>query len=269
MLAGLEAAGHETVAGRDRARRALARARSACEDGGAAASRSRSRPGAGLLDADVVFPVLHGPFGEDGTVQGLLECLDVPYVGAGVLGSALCMDKAAFKRLMAQAGMPQVRYEVVSAARIGRRDRDAALERARALGLPSFVKPARLGSSVGISKVTEPPSSSPARSRRALEHDPVVLVEAAAVGQGGRVLGDRQRRADRVRAGPGDHDGGGVVRLRVEVHGGRHGADRAGADLSRPSASGCGGSPPRRSRAAAAAAWRGSTSSSPTRARCC
>ena len=68
--------------------------------------------------------MLHGPFGEDGTVQGLLECLDVPYVGAGVLASALCMDKAAFKRLMAQAGMPQVRYEVVQrgmAARPGRR----------------------------------------------------------------------------------------------------------------------------------------------------
>ena len=75
--------------------------------------RERHRAGPGLLDADVVFPVLHGPFGEDGTVQGLLECADVPYVGAGVLGSALCMDKAAFKSLMAQAGMPQVRYEVV------------------------------------------------------------------------------------------------------------------------------------------------------------
>ena len=63
-----------------------------------------------------MFPVLHGPFGEDGTVQGLLECADVPYVGAGVLGSAVCMDKGVFKGLMAHEGMPQVRYEVVTSA---------------------------------------------------------------------------------------------------------------------------------------------------------
>ena len=137
-------------------------------------------PGGGLLGADVAFPVLHGPFGEDGTVQGLLECLDVPYVGAGVLASAVCMDKAAFKRLMAQAGMPQVRYEVVTA--LDWRDaRDAALERALALRLPSFVKPARLGSSVGISKVSEE-GELPAAIALALEHDPICLVEAAAVG---------------------------------------------------------------------------------------
>src|SRR3954449_7206517 len=67
-------------------------------------------PGAGLDGHDVVFPVLHGPFGEDGTVQGLLECLDVPYVGAGVLAAALCMDKVLFKEVMAQAGVPQVDY---------------------------------------------------------------------------------------------------------------------------------------------------------------
>src|SRR5256886_1264101 len=65
-------------------------------------------PGQGLEGVDVVFPVLHGPFGEDGTVQGLLECLGVPYVGAGVLASALCMDKVVFKELMAKAGLPQV-----------------------------------------------------------------------------------------------------------------------------------------------------------------
>ena len=63
-----------------------------------------------------MFPVLHGPFGEDGTVQGLLECLDVPYVGAGVLASAVCMDKVMFKELMASAGLPQVEYRAVSAA---------------------------------------------------------------------------------------------------------------------------------------------------------
>jgi D-alanine-D-alanine ligase len=138
-------------------------------------------PGEGLLDFDVVFPVLHGPFGEDGTVQGLLECLGVPYVGAGVLASALCIDKAAFKRAMAQAGMPQVRYEVVSSSD-WRRDSGPALERAIAIGLPSFVKPARLGSSVGISKVHGEGELAGA-IEAALEHDPLCLIEAAAVGQ--------------------------------------------------------------------------------------
>src|SRR5207247_7965319 len=71
----------------------------------------------GLLDAEVVFPVLHGPFGEDGTVQGLLECLDVPYVGPGVLASALCMDKVMFKELMARSEVPQVASEAVQEAR--------------------------------------------------------------------------------------------------------------------------------------------------------
>ena len=71
-------------------------------------------PGRGVAGADVVFPALHGPFGEDGTIQGLLECLDVPYVGAGVLASALCMDKVFFKELMARAGVPQVGYRSVT-----------------------------------------------------------------------------------------------------------------------------------------------------------
>jgi D-alanine-D-alanine ligase len=138
-------------------------------------------PGQGLLGADVAFPVLHGPFGEDGTVQGLLECIDVPYVGAGVLASALCMDKLAFKRLMAEAGLPQVRYEAVHATE-WRTDPDRVLERAAAISLPCFTKPARMGSSFGISKVTER-----ARMAAALEagfrHDPCVLVEQAAVGK--------------------------------------------------------------------------------------
>src|SRR3990170_2363626 len=94
-------------------------------------------PGRGLLGADVAFPVLHGPFGEDGTVQGLLECLDVPYVGAGVLASSVCMDKSACKRLMAQAGLPQVRYEAVH-HREWVADREALLERARAVRFPQF-----------------------------------------------------------------------------------------------------------------------------------
>ncbi|HEV3056058.1 MAG TPA: D-alanine--D-alanine ligase family protein [Solirubrobacteraceae bacterium] len=130
-------------------------------------------PGRGLPGVDVAFPVLHGPFGEDGTVQGLLECLDIPYVGAGVLASALCMDKVLFKDLMSDHGIPQVRYAAVRG--------DVELDGARALGLPVFVKPARLGSSVGIARVGEPSELEPA-VRAALEHDPLVIVEAAAKG---------------------------------------------------------------------------------------
>ena len=112
-------------------------------------------PGGGLLGADAVFPVLHGPFGEDGTVQGLLELLDVPYVGAGVLASSLCMDKVVFKEVLAAAGVPQVGYAAVRQARVADRARRACASELAALGLPLFVKPARLGSSVGIVKVTE------------------------------------------------------------------------------------------------------------------
>jgi D-alanine-D-alanine ligase len=137
-------------------------------------------PGGGLLAADVVFPVLHGPFGEDGTVQGLLESADVPYVGAGVLGSAVCMDKAVFKGLMANAGMPQVRYELVTQLDWSDREQ-ATLDRLGGLGLPVFVKPSRLGSSVGISKVASADDLAPA-VEAALAHDPRVLVEAAADG---------------------------------------------------------------------------------------
>ncbi len=137
-------------------------------------------PGRGVLDAEVVFPVLHGPFGEDGTVQGLLETADVPYVGAGVMGSAVCMDKVTFKHLMAQAGMPQVRYEAV-AERDWKRRRDDVIDTLAGLGRPVFVKPARLGSSVGISKVVEPDELEPAVDA-ALQHDPVAIVEAAATG---------------------------------------------------------------------------------------
>ena len=131
-------------------------------------------PGGGLLEADVAFPVLHGPFGEDGTVQGLLELLDVPYVGAGVLASALCMDKVLFKEVMAQAGLPQVDYVAL------RDGEDWSAVGAR-LGFPCFVKPARLGSSVGISKAVDETSLAEAL-RVAWEHDPLAIVEAMAVG---------------------------------------------------------------------------------------
>jgi D-alanine-D-alanine ligase len=122
-------------------------------------------PSGGLLGADAVFPVLHGPFGEDGTVQGLLDVLDVPYVGAGVLASSLSMDKALFKDLMAAHGVPQVDYSVV---------REGGGP--NTLGPPVFVKPNRLGSSVGISKAVSEVELDRAIGL-AFEHDPVVVVE--------------------------------------------------------------------------------------------
>jgi D-alanine-D-alanine ligase len=137
-------------------------------------------PARGLAGAEVVFPVLHGPFGEDGTVQGLLECLDVPYVGAGVLASALCMDKVVFKDLMAHSGVPQVDYRGVMIGQY-RAHPQAVLRDLEALGLPVFVKPARLGSSVGIARVTGVDELG-AALEAAFEHDPVVIVEAAAHG---------------------------------------------------------------------------------------
>ena len=130
-------------------------------------------PGRGLLDADVVFPVLHGPYGEDGTVQGLLELLDVPYVGSGVMASAICLDKVVFKELMAQAGLPQVGYALVEA---GRERPDLS-----GLGLPVWVKPARLGSSVGIARV-ERAEDLDAALDEAFRHDARVIVEASAPG---------------------------------------------------------------------------------------
>lgn len=137
-------------------------------------------PGRGLLGADVAFPALHGRFGEDGTVQGLLEMLDVAYVGAGVASSALCIDKVLFKELMAGVDAPQVRYADVQEARFAQHAEEVLAE-LEALGLPVFVKPAHLGSSVGIVKVSDAE-----RMRGALEsafaHDARVIVEAAAPG---------------------------------------------------------------------------------------
>ncbi|HSJ51105.1 MAG TPA: D-alanine--D-alanine ligase family protein [Actinomycetota bacterium] len=103
-------------------------------------------------EIDVVFPVMHGPYGEDGSIQGFLEMADVPYVGAGVLGSALGMDKAVQKVVCADAGIPVVPYEVVQ-ERDWERDADGVTARAHRLGFPLFAKPAALGSSIGITKV--------------------------------------------------------------------------------------------------------------------
>ncbi|MGO9955317.1 MAG: D-alanine--D-alanine ligase family protein [Solirubrobacteraceae bacterium] len=138
-------------------------------------------PGAGLPGFDLVFPVLHGPFGEDGTVQGLLECIDIPYVGAGVTASALCMDKVLFKELMAQAGIAQVDYRAAREADY-RADPTGVVEGLSALGLPVFVKPSRLGSSVGIARVEEA-GELLAALENAFAHDSLAIVEAYADGR--------------------------------------------------------------------------------------
>jgi D-alanine-D-alanine ligase len=126
---------------------------------------------------DLVFPVLHGPYGEDGTVQGLLELLGVPYVGSGVLGSAVGMDKAVAKTLFAAAGLPIVPHLTI---RRNTWDREATSVSARVsagLGYPVFVKPANLGSSVGISKASSELALADAM-REALQFDDKIVVEA-------------------------------------------------------------------------------------------
>jgi D-alanine-D-alanine ligase len=137
-------------------------------------------PAGGLLGVDVVFPVLHGPYGEDGTVQGLLETLDVAYVGAGVAASALCLDKVLFKQLMSALGVPQVDYVAVRCAHYAAGGERVLGEIAR-LGLPVFVKPAHFGSSVGIVKV-DAGQDVPAALEQAFAHDGLVIVEAMAAG---------------------------------------------------------------------------------------
>ncbi len=131
-------------------------------------------PAAGLFGADAAFPALHGPFGEDGSVQGVLEWLDLPYVGSDVLASAVCMDKLTLKRLFAQHGLPQVEFAGVG--------EPGWRERCEAMGLPLWVKPSRLGSSVGISRVGDLRELDPAVDL-ALRHDPRVIVEASAHGR--------------------------------------------------------------------------------------
>ncbi len=141
-----------------------------------------AHPGQGLLGVDVAFPALHGPFGEDGSVQGMLETLDVAYVGAGVTASAVCMDKVLFKRLLsaASAALPQVDYVGVREAR-WRAEPARMLGEIAELGLPVFVKPAHLGSSVGIVRVTESALVADALEQ-AYAHDELAIVEAMAPG---------------------------------------------------------------------------------------
>jgi D-alanine-D-alanine ligase len=164
VSAGLRAAGHEVI------EVTIAR------DGGWSRPGSSVElvPAGGLLDADVAFPALHGPFGEDGSVQGLLEWLDVPYVGSDVLSSAVCMDKLTLKRLFAVRGIPQVDFTAVEG-----NDWWGRCER---LGLPLWVKPSRLGSSVGITRVERLEELDEA-VELALRHDSRVIVEASARGR--------------------------------------------------------------------------------------
>jgi D-alanine-D-alanine ligase len=130
------------------------------------------------VNLDVVFPVLHGPYGEDGTVQGLLELANVPYVGAGVLASAVGMDKAAMKLVFAAKGLPICDYEVVL-KRDWQRDEHAVLQQIVArLGFPVFVKPANLGSSVGISKAKHAAELRTAIALAA-QFDRKIVIEAA------------------------------------------------------------------------------------------
>jgi D-alanine-D-alanine ligase len=141
-----------------------------------------ARPGGESLDVDVVLPVLHGPFGEDGTVQGLCEMLDVAYAGSGVLGSALAMDKAVCKAVLRDAGIRTARSHTLFAHRDRPDDADLASALETAYGYPMFVKPARLGSSVGISKVHDRSELAPALAL-AFAHDDKLLVEELLVGR--------------------------------------------------------------------------------------
>jgi D-alanine-D-alanine ligase len=130
-----------------------------------------------LASVDVVFPVLHGPYGEDGTIQGLLELAGVPYVGAGVLASAAGMDKEFTKKLLVAEGLPIGDYAVL---RPSETTLDAKqLDR---LGFPAFVKPARGGSSIGVSRVTNR-QELPVAIAHARQHDPKVIVESAIIGR--------------------------------------------------------------------------------------
>jgi D-alanine-D-alanine ligase len=170
VTSGLQAAGHKTL--QVTITRDL---RWLCEG-----TELKLAGGAGLLGADVVFPALHGPFGEDGTLQGVLEALDVAYVGAGVAASAICMHKLLFKQLMGAAGIDQVDYLGVTAERFASQP-GAVLAGLERLGLPVFVKPSRMGSSVGIVRVSEAGALHGALEH-AFAHDHVALVEAAASG---------------------------------------------------------------------------------------
>jgi D-alanine-D-alanine ligase len=146
-------------------------------------------------DFDLAFPVLHGPFGEDGTIQGLFEMINLPFVGCDAASSAVCMDKVFCKGLFAQAGIPTPAWEEIGRT-VWEKDPKGVVERCLALGLPVFVKPARLGSSVGISKVKKDRDLA-AAINLALSHGERALVERGIDGREIEVavLGNDEPRA--------------------------------------------------------------------------
>jgi D-alanine-D-alanine ligase len=165
VAAGLRAAGHEVV-------EVLIDRRGCWTADG---DEVQMRPARGLLGCDVAFPVLHGPFGEDGTIQGLLESLEIAYAGPSVLAAAVAMDKLICKRLLAYRGLPQVEFCEVGEP--GWREHAATMPR------PLWVKPSRLGSSVGISRVASPEAELDEAIGLAQAHDPRVIIEADAGGR--------------------------------------------------------------------------------------
>jgi D-alanine-D-alanine ligase len=196
---GLEAAGHEVVplgitedgcwVSAEAARDALAGGRDALAATGGAIRKSL----APLLEADVdvLFPIVHGTFGEDGALQGLAEMLDLPYVGAGVAASAIAMDKILCKRQLEAAGIPVVEYWTVDAA-VFAQDRAAALAELAGADMPLFIKPAVGGSSVGIKRVAEPAELEEAVAFALQFHDQILIergvngreLECAVLGHG-------------------------------------------------------------------------------------
>jgi D-alanine-D-alanine ligase len=158
------------------------------------------------LDIDLIFPVLHGPYGEDGTIQGLLEMFDIPYVGAGVLASAIGMDKATYKRLCMEAGIPSVDFDVLLWNEWQRYKSEITARLQEQFTLPVFVKPSRAGSSNGISKVKSW-SELDAAISLAKDFDEKILVEAFAPGRELEcgILGDRVSRVGEIRVS-GNHE---------------------------------------------------------------
>ena len=170
-------AGERRARRRGAARRTWSRIRAATRSSRSSGATIRSRVVSGL-GLDVVFPVLHGPYGEDGTVQGLLELANVPYVGAGVLASAVGMDKAVMKLLFAARGLPSATTRSSSSATGDATSARSCTRVVDALGFPVFVKPANLGSSVGISKAKHA-AELRAAIDLAAEFDRKIVVEAA------------------------------------------------------------------------------------------
>nr|WP_233613431.1 D-alanine--D-alanine ligase family protein [Leucobacter edaphi] len=134
-----------------------------------------------LGEVDAVLPMLHGPYGEDGTIQGMLDLVNLPYVGSGVLGSALCMDKHVVKTVLADAGIRVAPWRTITQSQL-ERDPSLASRVDEGLSYPLFVKPARAGSSVGVTRVTEP-AGIPAALEIAFAEDRTVLVESGVTGR--------------------------------------------------------------------------------------